>query len=145
MLGIAILGAALALASLPSQSAYRSRNVVFETPSGNIVCGFVVSPAGTGGECGVVSGLRPPPPRVACGAGDYTDKRVGLTASGRTRFVTCAGDPGPFLFKARAWVLRYGHAWRAGGIACTSRVAGLTCRNRVGHGFFLSRARWYAF
>jgi hypothetical protein len=38
-------------------------------------------------------------------------------------------------------VLRYGRRWRWHGIVCTSRPAGLTCRNRAGHGWFLSRER----
>ena len=38
-------------------------------------------------------------------------------------------------------ILRYGKRWRWHGIVCTSRLAGLTCRNRSGHGWFLSRQR----
>jgi hypothetical protein len=39
-------------------------------------------------------------------------------------------------------VLGYGRTIRFGRrIACTARRSGLTCRNRDGHGFFLSRER----
>jgi len=39
-------------------------------------------------------------------------------------------------------VLRYGQTVRLGRrLSCTSRRAGLTCRNLAGHGFFLSRDR----
>jgi hypothetical protein len=118
----------------------------FKTPSRDIVCGWSVVPSGEASvECGIKSGLRPPPTRVRCTAGDPNDKRVSLTAAGRTVPVTCAGDPGPFLAEAKATVLGYGQSWSAGGISCASEVAGLTCRNRVGHGFFLSRERWRAF
>jgi hypothetical protein len=120
----------------------------FKTPSGNIVCGW-----GVGGapgsevsmECGIKSGLKPPPPRVHCTAGDPNDKRVSLTSTGRAVPVTCAGDPGPFLVEARAKVLGYGRTWSLGGISCTSETTGLTCKNRLGHGFFLSRGRWRMF
>ncbi len=118
----------------------------FKTPSTNIVCGWSLDAAGVGSiECGVKSGLKPPPPRVHCAAGDPNDKRVSLTATGRTIPVTCAGDPGPFLAEAKARVLGYGKSWSGGGIRCTSESTGLTCRNRAGHGFSLSRERWRSF
>jgi hypothetical protein len=41
--------------------------------------------------------------------------------------------------------LPYGHAWRSGAFTCTSAVAGVTCRNRAGHGFFVSRQRYRLF
>jgi Family of unknown function (DUF6636) len=113
----------------------------FKTPSGNIVCGYGASAI----ECGIKSGLRPPPAVVSCRAGDFTTKRVSLRATGRVMPTTCAGDPGPFLFESKAWVLGYGRTWSAGGITCSSATSGLTCRNRAGHGFFLSRERWRSF
>jgi hypothetical protein len=42
-------------------------------------------------------------------------------------------------------VLGYGRTWRSSGFTCTSRVAGLTCRNRGGHGLFLSRLAYRLF
>jgi Family of unknown function (DUF6636) len=42
-------------------------------------------------------------------------------------------------------VLGYGTTWSGGGLRCTSAVNGLICRNKSGHGFFLSRERWRAF
>ena len=127
-------------------TASAARNGTFKTPSGNIVCGYVVAASArdTFVECGIKSGLRPAP-RNTCTDLDYSGKRVGLTATGRAVPVVCAGDPGPFLFAARAHVLAYGRTWRGGGITCTSRRTGLTCRNRGGHGFFLSRERWRKF
>jgi hypothetical protein len=123
-----------------------AKNGAFKTPSGNIVCGYGIAPSGDASiECGIKSGLKPPPARVNCTAGDPNDKRVSLTATGRAVPVTCAGDPGPFLVEARASVLGYGRTWSGGGISCTSETTGLTCRNRAGHGFFLSRERWRTF
>ena len=34
--------------------------------------------------------------------------------------------------------LPYGRSWHSGSFTCTSRVAGVTCRSRAGHGFFVS-------
>ena len=98
-------------------------------------------------ECGIKSGLKPPPRRIHCLAGDPNDKRVSLRDLGRAAPVLCAGDPGPLLpqIEAKARVLGYGRTWSAGGISCSSATAGLTCRNRAGHGFFLSRERWRTF
>jgi hypothetical protein len=118
----------------------------FKTPSRNIVCGWSIAPSGDGSiQCGVKSGLKPPPPRVHCTAGDPNDKRVSLTATGRAVPVTCAGDPGPFLVEAKASVLAYGRTWSGGGISCRSETAGVTCTNRAAHGFFVSRERWRTF
>ena len=35
--------------------------------------------------------------------------------------------------------LAYGKSWQRGPFTCTSRVTGVTCRNRTGHGLFISR------
>ena len=146
MLALVFVAAALA-APGPSPATREARSIgYFKTPSGNIVCGHSVAASAreTSVECGIRSGLKPAPPNT-CTDLDYSGKRVGLTALGRAVPVVCAGDPGPFLFASRARVLAYGRTWRGGGIVCTSRRIGLTCRNRRGHGFFLSRARWRSF
>jgi hypothetical protein len=119
----------------------------FRTPSANVVCGWSAGRGAPSVECGIKSGLRPapPPPAGGCSAGDYTAKRVSLRATGRSVPVVCAGDPGPFLDEAKATVLAYGEVWQHAGIWCISQQAGLTCGNRSGHGFFLSRSRWRAF
>jgi hypothetical protein len=39
-------------------------------------------------------------------------------------------------------VLGYGKAWKGGGLRCVSAFTGLTCKNKNGHGFYLSRRRW---
>jgi uncharacterized protein DUF6636 len=121
----------------------------FKTPSRNIVCGYSIAPADGSAsmECGIKSGLKPPPRRIHCLAGDPNDRRVSLRATGRASPVLCAGDPGPLLpqIEAKAKVLAYGRTIRFGGISCMSAIIGLTCRNRSGHGFFLSRAHWRLF
>jgi hypothetical protein len=112
----------------------------FKTPSGNIVCAYIVtSNADTSSvQCGIKSGLRPAP-RNTCTDLDYSGKRVSLRATGRSVPVVCAGDPGAFLYEKQARVLPYGSSWHGGGLRCTSRRTGMTCTNRSGHGFFLSR------
>jgi hypothetical protein len=41
--------------------------------------------------------------------------------------------------------LGYGHTWKQGPLSCITRSSGLTCQNRDGHGFELSRERQRVF
>jgi hypothetical protein len=127
----------LGLVALPAQAAkYGS----FKTPSGNIICGYGGGSIG----CGIKTGLKPAP-KNTCHDLDYSGKRMSLRSTGTAMVDVCAGDPGPFLLEAKAPVLAYGSKWHGSGITCASRPAGLTCKNRTGHGFFMSRARSYRF
>ena len=115
---------------------------LFRMPTANIGCAYSNEP-GRGGpnlRCDILSGLMPPPPRPT---GCQLDWTFGyrIRPTGRALRV-CAGDT---TVDRRAKVLRYGHRWRAGGFNCLSRRIGLRCRNRSGHGFFLSRKHSYRF
>ena len=105
----------------------------FRTPSGNIGCAIFAGVL----RCDIGTGLKPRPPRPAnC----ELDWGFGLTLgrSGRAGIV-CAGDT---VMNPSAPALRYGSIWSRSGITCTSKPAGLTCRNASGRGFFLSRQQW---
>jgi hypothetical protein len=56
--------------------------------------------------------------------------------------VICHGDT---VRAPDAIVLGYGKTFAQGGLSCVSEKSGLTCRNKAGHGFFLSRARQKVF
>jgi hypothetical protein len=60
--------------------------------------------------------------------------------------IVCAGgimyDPRD---KPTYVVLGYGKTWHYRGFTCRSRVTGLTCTNRAGHGLFLSRGSYRIF
>jgi hypothetical protein len=118
----------------------------FKTPSANIVCDYSVQIGSRASEssvgCVIKSGLRPAPPRRPCQDGGYAGDRVYVGVTGRVEVPPCAGDPGPYVNVERARVLGYGSTWSGGGFRCTSAEVGLTCRNKSGHGFFLSRERW---
>jgi hypothetical protein len=120
----------------------------FETPSTNIVCGFYVGTAYPQVlECGVASGLVPPAPKPSgggCNVVGPVTNRVRLGATGRT-YGFCAGDAGVLAEQGRAPALAYGRSWSGGAFRCSSTTTGLTCRNRSGHGFFLSRQSWRSF
>ena len=71
-------------------------------------------------ECGIKSGLKPPPRPIQCDAGDPNDKRVSACGTpAAPRPCCCAGDPGPLLpqIDAAAKVLAYGTTIRFGAIA----------------------------
>ena len=132
------------LAGAPNASA-RPADGYFKTPSGNIICFYDTGPAKFV-QCGIRSGLKPAVHAHRCLVGDPVHDRIDLPASGRPTVPRCAGDPGPFLgYQQHARTLAYGRHWSGAGMRCTSAKRGLTCRNRDGHGFFLSRARWHRF
>jgi hypothetical protein len=131
-----------------AKPAVGAKSAQFRTPSGNIVCQYL--PASEAFpraflECVIKSKLRPAPPRRSCQEGGYAGDRVNLYATGRVSVPSCAGDYGAYLYVDVARVLGYGKTWSAGGFSCTSAITGLTCRNKSGHGFFLSREHWRAF
>lgn len=132
----AVLVAVAALALAAPAEAFVTQ---FRTPSSNIGCVFSADPR-LGGiylRCDIISGLKPKP-RRACEL-DLTGYQ--MASKGRSS-VVCAGDT---AVNRQARALRYGSKWSRGGFTCTSRKAGLRCRNLSGHGFFLSRARSYRF
>ena len=114
--------------------------VKFRTPSSNVGCIFSTEATLGGGyiRCDILSGLKPTPPRRGC---DLDQTGYELGPRGRATIV-CAGDT---VVNTRARALRYGKKWSRGGLTCTSKRIGLRCRNRSGHGFFLSRAHSYRF
>jgi hypothetical protein len=114
----------------------------FRTPSANIGCIFDAEP-GNGGpylRCDILSGLKPAPKRPR---GCTLDWKYGyrLRPAGPALTV-CAGDT---AVNRHAKVVRYGTKWSQGGLTCLSRKTGLRCRNRGGHGFFLSKQHSYRF
>jgi hypothetical protein len=133
----AVLVAVLALALAAPAAAVV---VQFRTPSSNIGCLFSTEATLGGGyiRCDILSGLKPKPPRRGC---DLDQTGYELSPRGRATIV-CAGDT---AVNRRARTLRYGSKWTRGGFTCASRKTGLRCRNRSGHGFFLSRAHSYRF
>ena len=121
----------------------------FRSPSGNIICA-AYSRGTPFVECGIKTGLKPKPPYTAeckrLGL-DHNADRIGIRSNGsRPTPPACSGDAGPFVPLRMAQVLGYGKTWRGrDGLSCRSAFTGMTCRNKRGHGFFLSRARWRTF
>jgi len=66
-----------------------------------------------------------------------------LSARGKGQ-VACSGGV-LVMGNVRYTTLAYGRTWRHGAYRCVSRVTGLTCTNRAGHGLFISRAAYRLF
>lgn len=128
----------LALAALLAWSAVATAATRFVTPSRNIGC------VGDRTEvrCDIARTSATPPKRPTSCRFDWGSAYVITPKATRGRGL-CASDtvlPSP---GQKVRVLRYGTriAFGRGALVCTSRKVGLTCRNRGGHGFFLSRQR----
>lgn len=126
--------AALLVASLaPSTGAAPLGTRKFKMPSRNIHC---LLSNGTL-RCDIRSGLNPEPKRDC----DFDWGALSLRVRSRAKPL-CISDT---IADPDATTLRYGKKWKRRGIVCTSRRTGLRCRNRVDHGFFLSRRDWDRF
>jgi hypothetical protein len=101
-----------------------SKNIGCQTSQGVLVCD-------------ILSGLKPEPDQQ-CEL-DWTGMEMESLGPAQPR---CAGDT---AYDQTAPVLQYGDAWQHGGFICSSLEAGLTCHNKDGRGFSLSRDAWKQF
>lgn len=128
---IALATLAVLLLCAPVASA-----VGFQSPSKNIGCVI----AGGSARCDIAKHDWATPKKPASCELDYGNG-LSITRSGsRGRFV-CAGD----TTLGSGAILRYGNQIKSGGFTCTSRESGVTCSNRRGHGFTLSKQRYKRF
>ena len=105
----------------------------FQMPSRNIGCLFGFRQL----RCDILSGLDPEPAE-ACDF-DWVGVDMGVTGSAAAN---CGSDT---VYETDAPTLEYGGTWSRGGITCESDESALTCTNREGYGFTLSRGSWSVF
>lgn len=139
ILGITVLAAALAAAlTAVSTPAAPLGYTTFKTPTGKIVCGVFV--AGKYSEsllrCDILTGLKPKVKRPKGCDFDF-GSTLELRPTGGA-IIGCVSD----AVGTAKRVLGYGQTLHKGPFACISARAGLTCTNKNGHGFFLSKQRW---
>lgn len=101
----------------------------FVMPSGNIGCRVDAQQL----RCDILQTTAALQPPASCEL-DYGDAFV-LGPTGRPRAI-CHGDT---VFNEASRTLSYGMLSHNGPFTCESARRGLTCRNRDGHGWFLSR------
>jgi hypothetical protein len=141
---VAILVAAVSassplLAAPTSSSAARQASVRllpgFRSPSGNIKC-FVVKTL----YCSIDKANY----RTRLQAGCSLDWHgFELSAASRAR-IYCTSNAAYNMGTERPNNVKvaYGKSFRRGAFSCLSRITGVTCRNRTGHGLFVSRRAW---
>jgi hypothetical protein len=111
----------------------------FHSPTGNIKCYY--NPHGLSSRgfapllrCGLAHADYSTQLQSRCSAGDWHG--FDLTATGRP-LLNCAG--GASGDRVAYTTLAYGRSWQRGPFTCTSRITGVICRSRTGHGVFISR------
>lgn len=117
-----------------------NEEVFFQTPSGNIRC-TIVSDLGGFVRCD----MRQLTPTYTQRPDDCDldwGTAFGIANDGNSGEVICHGDT---LFGADAMKLEYGKMLEVGGFECLAEKTGLTCKNALGHGFTLSKARQKVF
>ena len=117
----------------------------FRSPSGNIRCFFIPGPPGLL-RCEIAHADYAGSLQNRCMSGpsvDWHGFELGATRAGS---ITCAGGIlyDPDTEHPRYVTLPYGRSWRQGAVTCSSRITGVTCRSRTGHGLFISRQSWQA-
>ena len=111
-------------------TAAAARSTFFHTPSGQIYCVYHTGPTLLRCDTGYRTRFSG---KKTCRHGDY-GQAFGMSPQGRARAL-CVSDS----THAGRRVLRYGMKRHFGPFTCTSRRTGLTCSNKSGHGWFLSR------
>ena len=111
----------------------------FEMPSGNISCEYNTY-TGASGDSVVGMGCIVYELNLGSAADgvceEGSDRVVGFLVSRTGRASYGCFDPTEF---ETAEVLAYGRVFRKGGVTCTSRKTGLTCKNLNNRGFAISR------
>jgi hypothetical protein len=129
---------ALALGAGTANAA--GKNGFFKTQDGSIYCGWGYG-GGTSGfvVCGLKKGFLKPKPKNNCKHIDYVGNRIGFTDKGKAKIEPCAGDAGPFANPKATKVLAAGKTWKGGGMSCTTTTSTVTCKNKVKHGFTMTK------
>lgn len=111
----------------------------FRSPSGNIKCYYNPNGLTARGHGRVLT--------CSLGHADYGARLQRRCEAGDWHGFTLTPTKRPLLFCPAGasgddpayTTVPYGKSWQRGPFTCTSRVTGVTCRSRTGHGLFLSR------
>lgn len=107
----------------------------FRTPSDNIHCMADVWEGTAELRCDIrnnAAAVPSPPPDCDLDWGNA----FAVSATRQSAYRVCAGDT---VMNPDYPVLGYGSTWQQHGFTCSVASEGVTCENRFGNGFFLSR------
>ena len=131
----------LTFALMAGSSAARSEDFYFKTPSDNIYCAYYDNDGKALVRCDIKSYTPTTPKRPADCDLDW-GYAFEIAAGNKRGYIICGGDT---VISPEAKALPYGSVWTRKGIECSSETTGITCTNRRGHGFSLSRAEQRVF
>jgi hypothetical protein len=140
---------AILVAAATASATSATRIPGFHSPTGNIKCLYIPgSRAPSTLLCTIARADYAKTLQARCmspnGAGvDWHGFTLGSTRKGT---VSCSGGIlyNPQTQRPSYVNLPYGKIWRQGVFTCVSRISGVTCRNRTGHGLSISRQSWRA-
>jgi hypothetical protein len=137
------LGLAVLAFAAGSAQAKRSPLPGLVTPSGNIHCFYVPAPPAHL-LCDIHRAAYAQREQDSCMARSGLDWHGWEVYAARPTRTVCSGG---ILYNSNRNVpryrrLAYGAIWLFGAFVCRSRITGLTCTTRKGHGVFLSRQSW---
>jgi hypothetical protein len=110
----------------------------FKSPSGNIFCELSEGEINSL-RCEINTSLKPKPPEPYSGYCEFDWGRGFLLPADARPEILCISDT---IADHNKSILAYGKTWNNGGFKCVSQKTGLTCTNRNGIGFSLSREKW---
>ncbi len=137
---IALMAIAIGISfyTFASSKAIADETIYFQIPSGNIHCGAIRS-GGLDCELGTNTAKLPAKPKD-CNL--EWGNRFRMSSTGKAQrlcHIDALGrDP-------KHQVIGYGKTWRGEGFTCTSKVTGLTCKNKEGRGWTLSKNKQQLF
>jgi hypothetical protein len=112
----------------------------FHSPTGNIHCSY--NPHGLTSH-----GVNTPVIRCGLDRADYSLRLQHRCEAGDWHGFELMPKGKPVLYcpggasgdRVKYTRLAYGTSWERGPFSCASRITGVTCRSRTGHGLFVSR------
>ena len=131
----------LMLALMAGSSAASPEEFYFKTPSDNIHCGYDDNDGKAYVRCDIKSYTPTTRKRPADCDLDW-GFAFAIGAKDKRGSILCAGDT---VINPQAEALAYSTNWKRKGITCGIEETGVTCTNRRGHGFFVSRAEQRVF
>ena len=138
---IGLAAAALAASAVSVASAGSIQRLpAFRSPTGNLKCLFV---PGSGGRllCSIGRAGYAARAQAQCMRSASVDWHGFSLDTARKGSLVCSGGVLYDVDRERpSYVtLPYGKSWSHGAFTCRSRVSGVTCQSRAGHGVFVSR------
>ncbi len=131
----------MTLALVAGSSAAMAEEFYFKTPSDNIYCGYDDNDGKAYVRCDIKSYTPTTRKRPADCELDW-GYAFAIGALDKRGSILCAGDT---VINPQAEALSYGTSWKRKSITCGIEETGVTCANRKGRGFFLSRAEQRVF